>query len=124
MIAGWHEQIRWPRDLATQMIKYGGSSFGDAVIASASWRHTGESGTEPITAITQATNAINAAYPTFKLAQVEIITEDEHDNGYRTDNENAVVLVLPNKERVKDTNDSASLLNSAKLLMACTPNGI
>ena len=76
------------------------------------------------TAITQATNAINAAYPTFKLAQVEIITEDEHDNGYRTDNENAVVLVLPNKERVKDTNDSASLLNSAKLLMACTPNGI
>jgi len=76
------------------------------------------------TAITQATNAINAAYPTFKLAQVEIITEDEHDNGYRTDNENAVVLVLPNKERVKDTNDSGSLLNSAKLLMACTPNGI
>jgi len=75
-------------------------------------------------AITQATNAINAAYPTFKLAQVEIITEDEHDNGYRTDNENAVVLVLPNKERVKDTNDSGSLLNSAKLLMACTPNGI
>ena len=54
MIAGWHEQIRWPRDLATQMIKYGGGSFGDAVIARASWRHTGESGTEPITAITQA----------------------------------------------------------------------
>ena len=81
-------------------------------------------GVASTTAITQATNAINAAYPTFKLAQVEIITEDEHDNGYRTDNENAVVLVLPNKERVKDTNDSGSLLNSAKLLMACTPNGI
>jgi hypothetical protein len=81
-------------------------------------------GVATATAITQATNAINAAYPTFKLAQVEIITEDEHDNGYRTDNENAVVLVLPNKERVKDTNDSGSLLNSAKLLMACTPNGI
>ena len=81
-------------------------------------------GVASTTAITQATNAINAAYPTFKLAQVEIITEDEHDNGYRTDNENAVVLVLPNKERVTDTNDSGSLLNSAKLLMACTPNGI
>jgi len=75
-------------------------------------------------AIKQATDAVNAAYPTFKFAQVEIITEDEHDNGYRTDNENAVVLVLPNKERVTDTNDSGSLLNSAKLLMACTPNGI
>src|SRR5262249_50789696 len=40
-------------------------------------------GVASTTAITQATNAINAAYPTFKLAQVEIITEDEHDNGYR-----------------------------------------
>ena len=40
-------------------------------------------------------------------------------------NENAVVFVLPNKDRVKDTTTSStSLLNSAKLLMACTPNGI
>ena len=76
------------------------------------------------TAVQQATDAINAAAPNFKLKRVEIITEDEHDRGYTTEDENAVVFVLPNKDRVKDTNTSASLLNSAKLLMACTPNGI
>jgi hypothetical protein len=76
------------------------------------------------TAIQQATDAINAADPKFKLWRVEIITEDEHDAGYTTEDVNAVVLVLPNKDRVKDTTTSTSLLNSAKLLMACTPNGI
>jgi hypothetical protein len=77
------------------------------------------------TAIQQATNAINgAANVNFKLSRVEIITEAEHDSGYTTDDVNAVVFVLPNKERVKDTTTSTSLLNSAKLLMACTPNGI
>jgi hypothetical protein len=76
------------------------------------------------TAVKQATDAINAATPNLKLYRVEIITEDEHDRGYTTEDVNAVVLVLPNKERVKDTNPSASLLASAKLLMACTPNGI
>ena len=36
--------------------------------------------------------------------------------------ENDVVFVLPNKDRIVPT--GANLLNSAKLLMACTPNGI
>jgi hypothetical protein len=37
------------------------------------------------TAIQQATDAINAADPKFKLWRVEIITEDEHDAGYTTE---------------------------------------
>jgi hypothetical protein len=74
-------------------------------------------------AVDQATAAINAAYPNFKLNRVVIISETEHDNGY-TAEENDVVFVLPNKERVADLTTSPSLLNTAKLLMACTPNGI
>lgn len=83
----------------------------------------GPSGVATTDAVKQATAAINAANPTFKLKQVVIISEEEHDRGYLAE-ENDVVFVLPNKARVVDTTTSASLLNSAKLLMACTPNGI
>jgi hypothetical protein len=73
-------------------------------------------------AVTQATTAINAAAPNFNLQRAVIITEDEHDSGYTMETENDVVFVLPNKGRADLT--GASLLNTAKLLMACTPNGI
>ncbi len=73
-------------------------------------------------AVTQATTAINAANPKYNLQRVVIITEDEHDSGYTMETEDDVVFVLPKKSRVDLT--GASLLNSAKLLMACTPNGI
>jgi hypothetical protein len=51
-----------------------------------------------------------------------IISEDEHDNGYTMETVNDVVFVLPNKDRAVLT--GANLLNTAKLLMSCTPNGI
>ena len=73
-------------------------------------------------AVTQATTAINAAFPTFNLQRAVIITEDEHDDGYTMETENDVVFVLPKKTRAVLT--GGSLLNTAKLLMACTPNGI
>jgi len=76
------------------------------------------------TAVDQATAAINAAYPYFKLKRVVIISEDEHDDGYAMQYPYEVVFVLPDAARVKDTTADANLLNSAKLLMACTPNGI
>ena len=75
-------------------------------------------------AVDQATAAINAAYPYFKLKRVVIISEDEHDDGYMMQYPYEVVFVLPDVGRVIDTTASATLLNSAKLLMACTPNGI
>jgi hypothetical protein len=73
-------------------------------------------------AVDQATAAINAAAPNFNLRRAVIIKEDEHDDGYTMETVNDVVFVLPNKDRADLT--GANLLNTAKLLMACTPNGI
>ena len=73
-------------------------------------------------AVDQATAAINAAAPGFGLSRAVIISEEEHDKGYtmqKTDDE-AVVFVLPNATR----KTGAHLLDTAKLLMACTPNVI
>jgi hypothetical protein len=70
----------------------------------------------------QATALINAAAPNYNFTRCVIIAEFEHDRGYTMENENDVVFVLPNKGRIDST--GGNLLNSAKLLMACTPNGI
>jgi hypothetical protein len=60
------------------------------------------------------------------LKRAVIITEDEHDNDYYLDDDE-VVFVLPDEGRLKPPPDPAhagNLLATAKLLMACTPNGI
>ena len=82
----------------------------------------GPQGVATTIAVQQATDAINAAAPGYNLKRVVIITEDEHDRGYTMETENDVVFVLPRQSRV-DTG-GANLLETAKLLMACTPNGI
>jgi hypothetical protein len=74
-------------------------------------------------AVKQATAAINAAAPGFNLQRAVIIREVEHDKGYTMEFENDVVFVLPNPGRVKDV-AAANVIQTAKLLMACTPNGI
>jgi hypothetical protein len=56
------------------------------------------------------------------LKRAVIISEAEHDDGYTMETPDDVVFVLPNPTRVVLT--GTSLLESAKLLMACTPNGI
>ncbi|WP_454628156.1 hypothetical protein [Bradyrhizobium cenepequi] len=71
-------------------------------------------------AVDEATQKIRAAG--FDLKRAVIITEDEHDDDYFVEDELEVVFVLPNKKRVID--NPAHLLDTAKLLMACTPNGI
>ena len=73
-------------------------------------------------AVDQATAAINAATPNYNIVRVVIISEEEHDNGYTMETPDDVVFVLPNAARINPA--GANLLNSAKLLMACTPNGI
>jgi hypothetical protein len=73
------------------------------------------------TAVQQATAAINAAAPGYNLKRAVIISENEHDDGYTMETPDDVVFVLPNVTRV---NAGANLLETAKLLMACTPNGI
>jgi hypothetical protein len=56
------------------------------------------------------------------LKRAVIISEDEHDRGYTMEFEDDVVFVLPRKSRLGA--GGANLLETAKLLMACTPNGI
>jgi hypothetical protein len=48
-----------------------------------------------------------------------VITEDEYDEGWDSDDPDQVVFVLPNRSRQQN-----DLLETAKLLMACVPNGI
>jgi hypothetical protein len=74
------------------------------------------------TAVQQATNAINKAAPHDNFLRCVIISEKEHDEGYTMETENDVVFVLPNQGRIDPA--GADLLSAAKLLMACTPNGI
>jgi|SRR5215472_3631877 len=52
-----------------------------------------------------------------------VITEAEYYAGYTMSDPDGVVFVLPNGTRA-DTTAGHSLLEVAKLLMACTPNGI
>jgi hypothetical protein len=71
-------------------------------------------------AVMDATAKINAAVPGFDLTKAVIITEQEHDNHYTMQDPREVVFVLPDKQRVTTQTN----LETAKLLMACTPNGI
>jgi hypothetical protein len=96
---------------------------GDASLSNILDRtNPGPQGVATATAVAQATAAINAAAPGYNLNRCVIITEDEHDRGYTMETVNDVVFVLPNAGRVDLT--KPNLLESAKLLMACTPNGI
>lgn len=58
------------------------------------------------------------------MAQPIVITEQEYDDGFVWDPDDGVVLVLPNKSRTSTTPANQSLVETAKLLMACVPNGI
>lgn len=54
------------------------------------------------------------------LASPIVITEDEYNDGWELDDDDTVVFVLPNASRQSGTN----LVETAKMLMACVPNGI
>jgi hypothetical protein len=59
----------------------------------------------------------------FYLNRAVVITEAEHDHDYTIELDDEVVLVLPNQDRVSPR-PGQSLLDTARLLMSCTPNGI
>jgi hypothetical protein len=60
----------------------------------------------------------------FYLQNPIVITEDEYNNHYRIKNDTEVVLVLPDERRVQTGQPGQNLLETARLLMACVPNGI
>ena len=58
------------------------------------------------------------------LKQPIVITEAEYENGHRVQDRNAVVFVLPDPARITAAPAGQTLLETAKMLMAVTPNGI
>jgi hypothetical protein len=74
-------------------------------------------------AVKTATDAVNAAG--FNLKRAVVISEKEHDADYTMQTPTEVVFVLPDFERLGTSFvPGESLLDTARLLMACTPNGI
>ncbi len=74
-------------------------------------------------AVKAATDAVNAAG--FNLKRAVVISEKEHDANYTMQDITEVVFVLPDLERLGTSFvPGESLLDTARLLMACTPNGI
>jgi hypothetical protein len=57
------------------------------------------------------------------LKSAVVITENEHEHDYHLGDADEVVFVLPNQTRVTPR-PGHSLLDTARLLMAATPNGI
>jgi hypothetical protein len=61
----------------------------------------------------------------FNLERAVVISEDEYYAGYTVDQDDPeIVFVLPNPNRVRLHPIGHPLLETAKLLMATTPNGI
>jgi uncharacterized protein with GYD domain len=58
------------------------------------------------------------------LSHPVVLTEDEYNAGWQQDHDDEVVLVLPNDGRKTAASGGFTLLETAKLLMAVTPNGI
>jgi hypothetical protein len=57
------------------------------------------------------------------LSHPIVISEDEYNDGYEMKDDNEIVLVLPSHSRVQNP-ASQNLLDTARMLMACIPNGI
>jgi hypothetical protein len=70
-----------------------------------------------------ATDSVNSCG--FNLQRAVVISEDEYYAGYTVDQDSPeIVFVLPNNNRTRIHPGGHSLLETAKLLMATTPNGI
>jgi hypothetical protein len=59
----------------------------------------------------------------FYLNRVVVITEEEYDNDYIAQAAGEIVLVLPDQDRVTPR-PGQNLIETARFLMAATPNGI
>jgi len=58
------------------------------------------------------------------LSHPVVLTEAEYDTGWTQEHDDEVVLVLPDEARRTAPSGAFTLLETAKLLMAVTPNGI
>jgi len=102
-----------------------GPKLGDALAGPGS---RDPAGNPTPTARKTARAAVNF-FANMDLKSVVVITEAEHDLDYTTTDLDEVTLVLPRDSRLNTGAISGApyapdLLETAKLLMACTPNGI
>ena len=75
-------------------------------------------------AVQLATSSVNERCG-FNLKRAVVISEAEHDTDYTMTGPDEVVFVLPDYTRLGTPfAPSSSLLETARVLMACTPNGI
>jgi hypothetical protein len=109
-----------PNDSLAQMIvdAWVDSDFRDQ-LTGPSARNADGSATDNARNSARASLAARGIY----LKSAVVITEDEYDNGYTLDDADEVAFVLPNQTRVTPRSGQ-SLLDTARLLMAATPNGI
>jgi hypothetical protein len=121
-----HTPANSTRDVAVPVFSYPPTN-GLAQVIIDVWANPGHildrdnKGNPTQTAVNEATQKIQQT-ATLDLARAVIITEQEHDDDYTMQKDDEVVFVLPNQNRV--ANNPAHLLDTVKLLMACTPNGI
>jgi hypothetical protein len=98
-----------------------GPNLGDAL--------TDRSAGNPTPTARKTARAAVNFFANMDLKSVVVITETEHDNDYTTTDLDELTLVLPRDTRLTTGAISRApyapdLLETAKLLMACTPNGI
>ena len=61
----------------------------------------------------------------FYFSNPVVVTETEYNNGFHlTDPQTGIVFVIPDRSRVGTPPKHQSLLDTARMLMAITPNGI
>jgi len=84
----------------------------------------------PTQAAKVAAKAAVNSHAGLDLKSVVVISEAEHDDDYTMQDDDEVVFVLPNYTRPNTAPPYATnpipptILETARLLMACTPNGI
>src|SRR5262249_31763346 len=108
-----------PNDALAQMIvdAWVDQEFRDSLL---------ERGADNVTVTPAAAKAAKQALAArgFHLKRAVVIKEIEYDNNYTMQDPDEVVFVLPNHTRHGNPPPGQSLLDTARLLMACTPNGI
>jgi hypothetical protein len=105
-----------PSDSLAQMIV---DAWVDADFRNQLIDRAGGTATDLARKSTRASLAARGIY----LNSAVVITEAEYDQGYVLNDADEVVFVLPNQTRVTPRSGQ-SLLETARLLMATTPNGI
>ena len=114
-------------DVTQPSISYTNDGLADVIVSV--WSNPGKildrTGNKVPTAqaAAQATALINQ-HTGMNLKRAVIITENEHDTHYVMQDDDEVVFVLPNASRVAGNPTPHQLLETVRMLMACTPHGI